>query len=52
MYKLFTTASGIPMVLKVIENQYTYIPINEENSDYQQYLKWVAEDNTPLPADE
>ena len=27
------------------------IPINEENTDYQAYLDWVAEGNTPDPAD-
>ena len=27
------------------------IPINEENTDYQNYLAWKAEGNTPDPAD-
>jgi hypothetical protein len=31
---------------------YTSIPMNPENRDYQEYLKWVAEGNTPEPADE
>ena len=28
-----------------------FIPMNEANRDYQEYLKWVAEGNTPDPAD-
>jgi hypothetical protein len=30
----------------------TVIPMNPANTDYQAYLKWVAEGNEPLPADE
>ena len=27
-----------------------HIPFDESNSDYQEYLKWVAAGNTPTPA--
>ena len=32
-------------------NVITIIPFDEENTDYQKYLEWVAEGNTPDPAD-
>jgi len=28
------------------------IPFAPDNTDYQKYLEWVAEGNTPEPADE
>ena len=28
------------------------IPFNLDNTDYQAYIKWVSEGNTPEPADE
>ena len=41
---------NIEQIQRIIDN--AYIPRNEANADYQEYLKWVAEGNTPEPADE
>ncbi len=34
-------------ILRLSDN--ACIPINDENIDYREYLKWVAEGNTILP---
>jgi hypothetical protein len=33
-------------------NEFTSFPTDENNPNYQAYLKWLEEGNTPLPADE
>ena len=38
------------VVLRLRDNAYVYFI--EDSKDYQEYLKWLAEGNTPLPADE
>jgi hypothetical protein len=36
----------------VIKEDGTNIPFDPDNTDYQNYLKWVDEGNTPLEATE
>ena len=31
---------------------FTSFPANPDNTDYKAYLKWLAEGNTPEPADQ
>jgi hypothetical protein len=52
MYKQFKTPTGeliLTAILKVDNN--TYIPFDESNTDYQAYLAWLEEGNTPEPAE-
>jgi len=54
MYKLLKspTLGLVNAVLKEKDGVVYCIPFDPANTDYQAYLKWVAEGNTPTPADE
>jgi hypothetical protein len=54
MYKLYKCGIGNSEigVMKIDTDSVTSFPLNPDNTDYQAYLKWLAEGNTPLPADE
>jgi hypothetical protein len=50
MYKLLKNPQGqINFVLRLLD--FANIPFDPDNTDYQEYLKWVAEGNTPEPAE-
>ena len=52
MYKLcLDNYSGKVVSVLDIDNSKA-IPLDPANTDYQAYLKWLSEGNTPLPADE
>ena len=53
MYKLLKPIPPLTEVTVVQRlSDMACIPMVDDNTDYQAYLKWVAEGNTPLPADE
>jgi hypothetical protein len=53
MYQLITPiflGTECNSVKRLLDN--VSIPFDPANKDYQEYLKWLDEGNTPLPADE
>ena len=53
-YKDSMTNENVSIDIKVNYDEAVHfsVPINEENTDYQDILEWVAEGNTIEPADE
>jgi len=51
MYKLqkIPSSSEPTCIVRLLDN--LHIPFDTGNADYREYLAWVAEGNTPLPAD-
>ena len=51
MYKLIKDkiTGKLVSIRRLADN--AFIPFDPANTDYQAYLKWVEEGNTPLPAD-
>ena len=51
MYKLLPNYMDSPAqcVKRILDN--AFIPFDPDNTDYQAYLKWLEEGNTPLPAE-
>tara|TARA_R100001244_G_C5163317_1_gene131177 strand:+ start:592 stop:756 length:165 start_codon:yes stop_codon:yes gene_type:complete len=52
-YKLYndTEFGNLSGVIQTLDDKKKFIPINEENTDYLEYLEWVAEGNTADEAD-
>ena len=50
-YKIIASSPRIEGgILRIADN--AFIPFDPDNTDYQEYLKWIAEGNEPLPADQ
>ena len=52
MYQLTLGTNGQPAqcIKRLSDN--ANIPFDPANTDYAEYLRWLSEGNTPIPADE
>jgi hypothetical protein len=50
-YKLQNNLAGQACAVTIV-GQNISIPFDQDNTDYQEYLKWLEEGNTPEPAEE
>ena len=51
MYQIiYSKLTGAAQCIKRLSDN-AFIPFDPANTDYQAYLKWLEDGNTPLPAD-
>lgn len=50
MYKEFNNSLNFQCIIRLSDN--AVIPFDPNNTDYQEYLCWLSQGNTPEPADE
>ena len=52
-YQLYVSFDGSQSVTKTVTGSSLVlsIPYDPDNTDYQEYLEWIAEGNTPAPAE-
>ena len=49
-YKLYNDAVGNPVII-CRKSDMAFIPSDEANKDYQEYLEWIADGGVPEEAD-
>jgi hypothetical protein len=47
MYQIVETLFGTKVIKRLADN--AFIPLDEANTDYLEFLRWKAEGNEPLP---
>jgi hypothetical protein len=52
MYKFLRQKDGSISNETILRDDGVFIPFDNANIDYQAYLKWLSEGNTPLPPDQ